>query len=96
MAFTFLGQRFESVALARLVATLKLVAGEFEVGTCTWTVVAGADEDGYPYHTDCGAETVIYDRGFVCTAGHEHVNAQTRHEEGWDYYDADDPRFMFV
>lgn len=34
---------------------------------------------------DCGAEAVATERGWTCAAGHEHVNAQARHNEGWDY-----------
>lgn len=34
---------------------------------------------------DCGADAIGSERGWTCTAGHEHVNTQTRHDEGWDY-----------
>lgn len=34
---------------------------------------------------DCGAEAIVTERGWTCSAGHEHVTAETRHSEGWDY-----------
>lgn len=34
---------------------------------------------------DCGAEAIATDRGWTCAVGHEHVTAQARWTEGWDY-----------
>lgn len=37
-------------------------------------------------HTrDCGAEAIATERGWTCAAGHEHVTAEARRNEGWDY-----------
>lgn len=34
---------------------------------------------------ECGASAAADDRGSHCEAGHDHVNAQARDAEGWDY-----------
>ena len=34
---------------------------------------------------DCGADAIATERGWTCAVGHEHVNTQTRWNEGWDY-----------
>ena len=41
-------------------------------------------EDG-PSIEDCGAEAIYTDRGFECAAGHSHVHAEIRWQEGWEY-----------
>ncbi len=75
------------------------------VGGCTWMVnyipepmycEETGDVDYYddptPLVRDCGAESAYSDDRFRCAAGHEHVSAETRDREGWDYaedaYDA--------
>lgn len=55
--------------------------------TCDAGVLAHG-EDG-PYERPCGAPAIATDRGFFCLAGHSHVNAEVRAQEGWDY--AHDP-----
>jgi hypothetical protein len=92
MAFTFQGQRFESVALARLVMALGWVAGSWEAGTCSWMVEqtrwVGDDEYGYEpvvKIVDCGAPAVFGSDRWACAAGHEHVSMEAREAEGWDY-----------
>lgn len=54
-----------------------------DIFTCGWL---------YPYQLEgeqcvgeCDAAAWETDRGFTCEAGHEHVTAQKRLEEGWDY-----------
>jgi hypothetical protein len=37
------------------------------------------------YTAECDALSWWDERGTYCEAGHEHVNAQARHDEGWDY-----------
>ena len=32
-----------------------------------------------------GAEAIATARGWTCAAGHEHVTAEARHAEGWEY-----------
>lgn len=39
---------------------------------------------------ECGAPMHFTDRGWHCDAGHEHVNMESRHREGWDYFDDDE------
>lgn len=38
-----------------------------------------------PVVRDCGAEVTFTERGWSCKAGHAHVYAEVRHNEGWDY-----------
>lgn len=101
--FTAEGQRFTTVAIARLV----LIEGWTHVpaaadgqGGCTWMVDRSGWCDGgddWPAEwveriTECGAELAYTDDRWVCAAGHEHVSAEAREREGWDYaedaYDA--------
>ena len=61
--------------------------------TCHWAVekwIGWVDEetgeaDGDMQIVDCGADAIATERGWTCTAGHEHVNIDTRMAEGWDY-----------
>lgn len=64
--------------------------------TCPWLVdvprhwVVIDEETGETDYVDattreCGAEAVITERGWCCAVGHEHVNAETRRAEGWDW-----------
>lgn len=49
-------------------------------------------EDG-PVIEDCGADAIVTDRGFTCSAGHGHVYAEIRNAEGWEYAeDADEAK----
>jgi hypothetical protein len=56
-----------------------------QVFPCDWLVRAGYDEDGQQIILECGADAVVTGRGFQCEAGHEHVTAEARTEEGWEY-----------
>lgn len=55
---------------------------------CVWYVLA-YNEDG-PCERPCGAPAIATERGFTCAAGHSHVDAEVRAQEGWDY--AHDPQ----
>lgn len=58
------------------------------VGPCTWLVARPYLDFDYieqTTETECGAEAVYTERGFTCAAGHSHVNAEFRVQEGWDY-----------
>lgn len=50
-----------------------------------WTDEETGESDGEMQTLDCGAEAIATERGWTCAAGHEHVNVQTRHAEGWDF-----------
>jgi len=52
--------------------------------TCHWLVRAGYTEDGEVIR-DCAADVTFTDTGWSCQAGHEHVTAEVRHAQGWDY-----------
>lgn len=43
-----------------------------------------------PRVVECGAVAVGTERGFTCLAGHGHVRAEVRHNEGWDYFEDDE------
>lgn len=56
-----------------------------------------ADAEWYPdspsdvYTTlACSALAIGDERSWVCEHGHEHVHAEARFNEGWDYYDDDE------
>jgi hypothetical protein len=54
---------------------------------CTW-LIEGRYDDGSKFTRNCGAPTRYTDeaRGiYECSAGHDHVPAQVRAAEGWDY-----------
>ena len=59
---------------------------------CDW-MVATVDCDGGPCVVSCyvltGAMSWDTDRGWECESGHEHVNTEVRHAEGWDYAEND-------
>ncbi len=55
------------------------------VFACPWLVQRGWDEDGQQVIAECGAAAWEHPRGFACEAGHEHIDAQTRAAEGWEY-----------
>lgn len=65
-------------------------AGKFApfIAPCSW-LVQDYGEDG-PCVRECGADATVTERGFTCTAGHSHVDAEYREREGWDY--AHDPQ----
>lgn len=52
---------------------------------CTWLTEVYT-EDGLSA-AECGALAweLPGGRGWACEAGHEHITAQARHDEGWDY-----------
>lgn len=56
-----------------------------ETFLCGWLVQRGWTEDGEPIVVECGALATATERGWSCEAGHEHVTAEARHNEGWDY-----------
>jgi hypothetical protein len=59
-----------------------------DVFPCAWLVEdAYRDQDGFIERSlvECGAAAVGDERGWHCEAGHDHVNAETRAAEGWDY-----------
>lgn len=75
------------------------------VGGCNWMVeyvpepIYNPDTDDMEFYDDptplirdCGAEVAYDDDRWRCAAGHEHVSAEARDREGWDYaedaYDA--------
>ena len=68
-------------------ADLDTLVGHYP--TCHWLVRHGLNEDGEEVIRDCAADVTITDTGWSCDAGHEHVDMETRHAEGWDY--ANDP-----
>ncbi|WNV83108.1 hypothetical protein [Umezawaea sp. Da 62-37] len=63
-----------------------------QIWTCDWQVPARNDEDGEDYAVDCGglAWFLPDDRGYTCEYGHEHIHAEVRRRERWDY--AADPQ----
>lgn len=60
---------------------------------CGWLIHRRAggtwiDGEWYDYEAadvECGADAWADDTGWTCAAGHSHVTAQARHEQGWDY-----------
>lgn len=101
--FTCNGQQFESVAIARMVATLGWMLSPTR---CGWMItfvpeVTYDPETGEACFWDdpelpireCGAELAENaDGSWACGAGHEHTAMATRWGQGWDYaedgYDA--------
>lgn len=67
----------------RSVAAVRACSQGVPVFPCGWLVMI-ATEDG-PAAVECGADAEATDRGWTCAAGHEHVTAEARHREGWDY-----------
>lgn len=71
-------------------------------GGCNWLVEyipepctdpeTGEDcyyDDPSPMIVECGAEVAYTDERWQCAAGHEHVSAEARDREGWDYAEDD-------
>lgn len=60
-----------------------------ETWACTWlNGWTEYTEDGPALVTEeCGALSWYLpgDRGYTCEAGHEHIHAEVRDREGWDY-----------
>jgi hypothetical protein len=53
---------------------------------CGWLIEAGRHpEDGETIIRECQARAFATDTGWACEAGHEHVTAEVRVREGWDY-----------
>ena len=79
------------------VAVVKACFAGAEIAPCAWLVERvvggyyveydGQDDwiEAYTSVEDCGAEAIYTDRGFECAAGHAHVTAEVRWQEGWDY-----------
>lgn len=65
------------------VAAVRACSQEATIAPCHWLVEVST-EDGRAV-VECGAEAIFTERGYTCAAGHQHVNAQARHAEGWDY-----------
>jgi len=57
--------------------------------TVSWYDEETGDGEGYDVVEECGAAAVYTDRGFTCDAGHSHVTAEVRWNEGWDYAEDD-------
>ncbi|WP_433259269.1 hypothetical protein ACQPYK_49690 (plasmid) [Streptosporangium sp. CA-135522] len=58
---------------------------------CDWLIdTRRYTEDGEPIIVACGADAWTTDRGWRCAAGHEHVSAEVRDREGWDYVTEDE------
>lgn len=62
------------------------LAKGIDVWPCSW-LVEGTHDDGTKYVYDCNSPTrYTDDRGsYKCTVGHDHVPAEVRAEQGWDY-----------
>lgn len=62
------------------------VAKGIEVWACGW-LMEGRYDDGSKFTYPCEAPTrYVGGRGsFECAAGHDHVPAEVRYEQGWDY-----------
>lgn len=57
-----------------------------EVWPCSW-LLEGRYDDSSAYTYECGLPTVYTDRrgSYRCIGGHDHVPAEVRYEQGWDY-----------
>jgi len=66
--------------------------GGIEVWPCSW-LLEGRYDDGSIFHYACGLPTryddTRQDGSYHCDGGHDHVPAEVRYAEGWDY--TDDP-----
>lgn len=58
-----------------------------QIWTCDWHVPVRNDEDGEEYAVECGGMAWFLpdDRGYTCEYGHEHIDAEVRRRERWDY-----------
>ncbi|GAA2679024.1 MULTISPECIES: hypothetical protein [Actinosynnema] len=58
-----------------------------EVWACRWLVARFNHEDGEEYVVECGGLSwhLPDDRGHTCEHGHDHIYADVREREGWDY-----------
>lgn len=75
----------------RSVKSVRLCYTGIAIWPCWWEIdTRRYDEDGAPIIETCGADAQETDRGWGCTAGHEHVSAEIRAAEGWDYADDED------
>lgn len=73
------GNRHFEVAMVK-----RCYAGE--VVPCTWLIdTLQYTEDGEKVIVECGAGAWDSDRAWQCERGHEHVHAEARFDEGWDY-----------
>lgn len=61
-----------------------------EAWPCEWMIRFWDAEDGETRVRDCGHPAWATRRGTNCVAGHEHVRAEVRMDEGWDYADDDE------
>jgi hypothetical protein len=79
-------------SFAQAQSVLKLVSRPDveDVFACSWLVDGGYTEDGDAIIVECEAAAIGTARGFECAAGHSHVNASVRFDEGWDYVDSDE------
>jgi hypothetical protein len=62
------------------------------VWPCSWLAQEGFTEDGVPVIVECGLPTRFTDDkgSYACIGGHDHVPAEVRFEQGWDYAEDDD------
>lgn len=64
-------------------------------GVCGWFIDAGRHpEDGETMLLECGYALHYTDRGWTCDGGHEHVTAEVRWAEHWDYCSSDEAEGM--
>lgn len=62
---------------------------------CDWLMDTGRyDEDGQKVIRECAHPSWVDERGWRCAAGHEHVTAEIRYAERWDYADPDEAPAM--
>lgn len=86
--FTSTFSSFRDAKLAVLFVQEALELGR-EVFACRW-VLEDVGFEGERHTFACGRPASADARGWVCTGGHEHVTAEARQAEGWDYFDADE------
>lgn len=80
------GGKHDSVAATRACHTGDLFACHWMVEKWVgWTDEETGQSEGDMQVVDCGAEAIATERGWTCAAGHEHVTAEARHAEGWEY-----------
>jgi hypothetical protein len=80
------GERHSSAAAVKACHEGNLFACHWAVEKPVgWTDEETGDAEWWTEVADCGAEAIATERGWTCEAGHEHVNMQTQHDEGWTY-----------
>jgi hypothetical protein len=67
------------------VSTVRLCYSSVPTFTCDWQYEETYNEDGERPVLECGALAWEDRRGVYCENGHEHIHAEVRANEGWDY-----------